>query len=48
MTALPVTARLCIMEQEAQEREWKERKPPTLLVGVEIGAATMENSMEFL
>ena len=24
------------------------KKPPTLSVGVEIGAATMENSMEFL
>ena len=47
MTALLVTANLCIMEQEVQERKWRKRKPPTLLVGVEIGVDTMENCMEF-
>ena len=28
------------------ERVWKEGDPPTLLVGMQIGSATMENSME--
>ena len=27
---------------------WKKRKPPAVLVGMQIGAATMENSMEVL
>ena len=25
---------------------WRKRNPPTLLVGMKVGAATMENSME--
>ena len=25
---------------------WRKGNPPTLLVGIEIGGATMENSME--
>ena len=29
------------------ERVWRKRNPPTLLVGMYIGATTMENSMEF-
>ena len=29
------------------ERVWRKKSPPTLLVGMEIGAATMEKSMEF-
>ena len=28
------------------EKEWGKGNPPTLLMGTEIGAATMENSME--
>ena len=28
-------------------RMWRKRNPPKLLVGMEIGAATMENSMKF-
>ena len=28
------------------ERVWRKGKPPTLLVGMQIGTATMENSME--
>ena len=28
------------------EGVWREGNPPTLLVGVEIGATTVENSME--
>ena len=28
------------------ERVWRKENPPTLLVGMQIGAATMENSME--
>ena len=28
------------------ERVWRKWNPPTLLVGMEIGAATVENSME--
>ena len=28
------------------ERVWRKGKPPTLLVGMEFGAASMENSME--
>ena len=29
------------------ERVWRKGNPPALLVGMEVGAATMENSMEF-
>ena len=28
------------------ERVWRKRNPPTLLVGMSIGTATMETSME--
>ena len=28
------------------ETVWRKGNPPTLLVGMKIGAATMENSME--
>ena len=28
-------------------RMWRNRNPHTLLVGLQIGVATMENSMEF-
>ena len=28
------------------QRVWRKGKPPTLLVGMYIGATTMENSME--
>ena len=28
------------------ERVWRKGNPPTLLVGIQIGTATMENSME--
>ena len=28
------------------ERVWRKENPPTLLVGMEIGAVTMENNME--
>ena len=28
------------------ERVWRKWNPPTLLVGTEVGAAIMENSME--
>ena len=28
------------------DRVWRKGNPPTLLVGMEIGTATMENSME--
>ena len=28
------------------ERAWRKGKPPALLVGMYVGAATMENSME--
>ena len=30
------------------EREWRRGKPPTLLVGMEMGVATVENSRRFL
>ena len=30
------------------ERVWRKGNPPTLLVGMEIGAATVENCMRFL
>ena len=30
------------------ERMWRKRNPPTLLVGMEIGATTVENGIEFL
>ena len=30
------------------ERVWRKGKPSTLLVGMKIGIATMENSMEVL
>ena len=30
------------------ERVWRKGKPPTLLVGMKIGTATTENSMEVL
>ena len=30
------------------ERVWRERNPPTLLVGMEAGTDTMENNMEVL
>ena len=30
------------------EREWRRGKPPTLLVGMETGVATVENSKRFL
>ena len=29
------------------ERVWRKGNPPTLLVGMYIGVATMENTMEF-
>jgi len=29
------------------KRVWRKGNPPTLLVGMQIGAATKENSMEF-
>ena len=28
------------------ERVWRQGNPPTVLVGMETGAATMQNSME--
>ena len=28
------------------KRVWRKGNPPTLLVGMEVGAATVENSME--
>ena len=28
------------------ERAWRKGNPPTLLVGIYVGATTMENSME--
>ena len=30
------------------EREWRRGEPPTLLVGMEMGVATVENSRRFL
>ena len=30
------------------ERVWRKRNPPTLLLGMSVGTATMENSMRFL
>ena len=30
------------------DRIWRKGNPPTLLVGMELGAATMENSMTVL
>ena len=33
-------------EDEDLERMWRKRNPPTLLVGMQIGVATMENSIE--
>ena len=33
-------------ETNAGERIWRKENPPTLLVGMYIGTATMENSMD--
>ena len=35
-----------IHKQQMMERVWREGNPPALLVGMEIGTATIENSME--
>ena len=35
-----------VYKKEIQEKIWRKGNPPTLLVGMQIGAATMENSME--
>jgi len=37
-----------IHKQQMLERVWGEGNSPTLLVGILIGTATMENSMEAL
>ena len=34
-----------IHKRQMSERVWRERNPPALLVGMQIGTATMENSM---
>ena len=36
-----------INKQQVSERMWRKENPCTMLEGVEIGAATTENSMEF-
>ena len=36
-----------INKQEMLERLWRKGNPSELLVGMQIGAATVENSMEF-
>ena len=35
-----------IYKQEMPERVWREGKPPTLLVGIDLDTATTEESME--
>ena len=35
-----------VYKQEVLERLWRKRNPVTLLVGMSIGATTVENSME--
>ena len=37
-----------IHKQQMLERVWREGNPLTLLAGMQIGTATMENSMEVL
>ena len=37
---------LKVYKQEMLERVWRKENPPTLLVGMQIGEATMENSTE--
>ena len=34
-------------KQQALERMWRKGNPTALLVGMQTGAATVENSMEF-
>ena len=34
-------------KQQVLERSWRKGNPSALLVGVQTGATTMENSMEF-
>ena len=36
-----------INKQQVLTRLWRKRNPSTLLVGLQTGAATMENNMEF-
>ena len=36
------------LNQDLLEKMWRNWNPPTLLVGMQIGEAIMENSMEFL
>ena len=36
------------MNKQVLERMWRKGNPSTLLVGMQIGAATVENSVEFL
>ena len=36
-----------INKQQVLERFWRKGNPSTLLVGMQTGAATVENSMEF-
>ena len=36
-----------INKQQVLERMWRKGNPSTLLVGMQIGSATVENSMEF-
>ena len=35
-----------VFKSQMLERVWKKGNPPTLLVGMKIGAATIENGME--
>ena len=37
-----------INKQQVLERMWRKGNPSALLVGMQTGAATVENSMEFL
>ena len=37
-----------LYNKQVLERLWRKGNPSTLLVGMQIGAATVENSVEFL
>ena len=39
--------RMVIINQQVLERMWRKVNPSALLVGMQTGAATVENSMEF-
>ena len=47
MATIQTTYIHTINKQQVLARLWRKGNPSTLLVGMEMGAATVENSMEF-